>query len=286
MPAIKKAVFPVAGLGTRFLPATKAIPKEMLPILDRPLIEYAVKEAVAAGISELIFVTSGYKRAIEDHFDSNFELEENCRLRQKFDALEILESIVPKGVHCIYIRQEEALGLGHAILCAKPVVGNDPFAVLLADDFLIGDNAHMPLLSMVEQFEHSQAKAVLATDKVEADQIDQYGMIEIIENKVVSIVEKPPVGSSASRDAVIGRYVLDAQIFDFLEHIGTGAGGEIQLTDALDLLMKENTVLHQRIKARRFDCGSKLGYVLANLEVALLDARVGSRLRSYIKQNL
>jgi UTP--glucose-1-phosphate uridylyltransferase len=270
--SIRKAVFPVAGLGTRFLPATKASPKEMLPIVDKPLIQYAAEEAVAAGIEQLIFVTSSSKRAIEDHFDKNQELEDELARRGKYDLLAVAKHIVPDGISCIYIRQPEALGLGHAVLCAKPVVGDEPFAVILADDLIDGEE--LPCLAqMVNIFEKQQC-SVIAVEEVQWTETDNYGIIKsepLYEgvSKIKSIVEKPAPDRAPSRLAVVGRYLLTPKIFQYLEQIGQGAGGEIQLTDAIAGLLNDEQVLGYQFQGKRYDCGSKIGYLMATVDYAL-----------------
>jgi UTP--glucose-1-phosphate uridylyltransferase len=269
---IKTAVFPVAGLGTRFLPATKANPKEMLPVVDKPLIQYAAEEAIAAGITELVFVTSSSKRAIEDHFDRNFELESVLAERGKEELLSIVHNILPKGVSCVYIRQPEALGLGHAVLCAKNVVGNHPFAVILADD-LIDDGGDGCLAQMTHL--HAEHRcSLLGVEQIARDETDKYGVVKIEPmgerlGKVEQIVEKPKPEQAPSNLAVVGRYILSPRIFGVLENTGKGAGGEIQLTDAIAMLLAEESVLAYQFEGRRYDCGNKLGYLTATIEYAL-----------------
>lgn len=270
--SIRKAVFPVAGLGTRFLPATKASPKEMLPIVDKPLIQYAAEEAIAAGIEQLIFVTSSSKRAIEDHFDKNQELEDELARRGKYDLLSMAKHVVPEGVSCIYIRQPEPLGLGHAVLCAKPVVGEEPFAVILADD-LIDGGEQTCLEQMVYIFE-KQMCSVIAVEDIDRADTDKYGIIQSEflyrgVSKINSIVEKPAPDKAPSTLAVVGRYLLTPKIFACLETIERGTGGEIQLTDAIAQLIKEETVLSCQFHGKRYDCGSKIGYLVATIDYAL-----------------
>ncbi len=269
---VRKAVFPVAGLGTRFLPATKANPKEMLTVVDKPLIQYAAEEAVNAGIEELIFVTSSSKRAIEDHFDKNYELEAELERKGKTDLLKIVREIVPSNVACVYVRQAEALGLGHAVLCAKPVVGNEPFAVILADD-LIHTGKNCVLSQMISVFNDRHC-SILGVEEVPHDETDKYGIVDPEESdgritKLKSIVEKPKPADARSNLAVVGRYVLNPAIFKHLEQIPRGAGGEIQLTDAIQRLLQEEAVLSYRFEGKRYDCGSKLGYLQATVEYAL-----------------
>jgi UTP--glucose-1-phosphate uridylyltransferase len=269
---VKKAVFPVAGLGTRFLPATKANPKEMLTVVDKPLIQYAAEEAVNAGIEELIFVTSSSKRAIEDHFDKNYELEAELEKKGKTELLKIVREVVPANVTCVYVRQPEALGLGHAVLCAKPVVGDDPFAVILADD-LINCGGNGVLAQMLSVFNDRQC-SLLGVEEVPPEETEKYGIVDPEESDgrithVRNIVEKPAPDAARSNLAVVGRYVLTAAIFKHLETIPRGAGGEIQLTDAIEKLLHEEQVLAYRFEGKRYDCGSKLGYLQATIEFAL-----------------
>lgn len=283
---VKKAVFPVAGMGTRFLPATKANPKEMLPIVDKPLIQYAAEEAIAAGIDELIFVTSSSKRAIEDHFDKNYEMETELEKRGKKALLNVLRGIVPEGISCVYVRQAEALGLGHAVLCAKPVVGNEPFAVILADD-LINGGEESCLSQMVSVYNEHKC-SVLGVETVDPQDTDKYGVVkpsEISEglSRVDGIVEKPHPEVAPSSLAVVGRYILTPEIFSLLERTGRGAGGEIQLTDAIAKLLKEQQVLAHSFNGKRYDCGSKLGYLQATVEYALEHSELSEEFRSYLK---
>jgi UTP--glucose-1-phosphate uridylyltransferase len=274
MTLIRKAVFPVAGLGSRFLPATKAQPKEMLPIVDKPLIQYAVEEAVAAGITELIFITGRNKRAIEDHFDTAYELEAELEAAGKQKLLETVRNVIPKNVNCIYIRQSSPLGLGHAVLCARPVVGNDPFAVLLADDFMDTAEGHKPVLAQMTDLYTYERSSILAVQDVPREQTRQYGIVSAAPYRpdlelVSGIVEKPQPADAPSTLAVVGRYVLSASIFSYLETIGKGAGGEIQLTDGIAALMQAERVLAYRYAGQRYDCGSKLGYLQAMTAMGL-----------------
>ncbi len=268
---VTKAVFPVAGLGTRFLPVTKATPKEMLPIVDKPLIQYAVEEAVAAGITELIFVTSSSKRAIEDHFDSNFELESNLIERGQFELLEMVRNIIPEGVSCAYVRQKSPRGLGHAVLCAKQLVMNEPFAVLLADDLI---EAKTPCLKqMVEVFNQTTA-SVIAVQSIAKSETRRYGVVDVpLQSAHVThingIVEKPKPEDAPSNLGVVGRYILTPHIFNFLEQTAEGSGGEIQLTDAIAKLLKIEKVFALQFEGKRYDCGSKLGYLQATIAFAL-----------------
>lgn len=284
---IKKAVFPVAGLGTRFLPATKASPKEMLPVVDKPIIQYAVEEAIESGITELIFITGRNKRAIEDHFDKAFELETDLTHKGKKELLQLVKTILPKHVNCIYIRQSEALGLGHAVLCAKPVVGNEPFAVLLADDLIRSDK---PVLKqMIDAHEYYHA-SILGVEKIELEQTKQYGIVKPSNTfteqilQISHIVEKPAPEKAPSQLGVVGRYILTPRIFSELENTKPGAGGEIQLTDAIEQLIKHEQVLAHIFEGKRYDCGSKLGYLKATLEYAVNHPEVGDDFTTYLKQ--
>lgn len=283
---IKKAVFPVAGMGTRFLPATKACPKEMLPVVDKPLIQYAVEEAIAAGITDLIFVTSWTKRAIEDHFDSNFELEYKLEQAGKKALLDAVKNIIPAGVNCFYVRQTEALGLGHAVLCAKQIVGNEPFAVLLADDMIYC--AQTPCLETMIALSSESKSSVVAVEAVPMEKVSQYGVIDPITlserlYKLNGVVEKPPREEAPSNLSIVGRYVLQPRIFELLENTQRGAGGEIQLTDAIADLLTEQDVLAYQFDGIRYDCGSKLGHMKANIEYGLRHPELSSTLRTYLE---
>lgn len=274
---VTKAVFPVAGMGTRFLPATKASPKEMLPVVDKPLIQYAVEEALAAGIKEMVFVTGRSKRSIEDHFDKAYELETELERRGKTEMLNYVQTLMPSDMKCVYIRQPEALGLGHAVLCARPVVGNEPFAVLLADDLLDGEPAVMR--QMVEVYDYYKC-SVLGVQQVPRQDTRSYGIVNSRPLKddleaVTGIVEKPKPEEAPSTLAVVGRYVLTPRIFHHLELLGKGAGGEIQLTDGIAALMREEQVLAYRYSGKRYDCGSKIGYLEATLAMARKHPEVG-----------
>lgn len=282
---IKKAVFPVAGMGTRFLPATKVSPKEMLPIVDKPLIQYAVEEAVAAGCTEMVFITGRNKRQIEDHFDKSYELEAELFNKQKTQLLEIVQNILPKNVSCIYIRQPEALGLGHAVLCARPVVDNEPFAVILADDLI---DAPTGALSQMIAVYQQTGNSVLGVEEVDRSQTGSYGIVTTSEKDhhlaVNHIVEKPKPAEAPSNLAVVGRYVLTPRIFDLLATTQRGAGGEIQLTDAIAQLLQHETVLAYPFEGKRYDCGSKLGYLQANIELGLKHPDIGEAFRQYLQQ--
>ncbi|MBR7002822.1 MAG: UTP--glucose-1-phosphate uridylyltransferase GalU [Neisseriaceae bacterium] len=281
---IKKAVFPVAGMGTRFLPVTKANPKEMLPIVDKPLIQYAVEEAIDAGCTELVFITGRNKRSIEDHFDKAYELENELTIRNKEKLLAAVQNIVPNNVSCIYIRQAEALGLGHAVLCAKPAIGNEPFAVILADDLI--DSPKGALRQMIEVYEQTGV-SVLGVEEVEKSQTGSYGIVETGEldgrQRIQSIVEKPHPDVAPSNLAVVGRYILTPRIFEFLSTTKRGAGGEIQLTDAIARLLQYETVLAYPFEGKRYDCGSKVGYLQATVDLGLKHPETGDALREYLR---
>jgi len=285
MTIIKKAVFPVAGLGTRFLPATKANPKEMLPIVDKPLIQYAVEEAVKSGITELIFVTGRNKRSIEDHFDKNIELEASLNNSHKTELLKLINSIIPPHVSCIYIRQSEPLGLGHAVLQAKPIVNNEPFAVILADD--LTDSVEPVLAQLIKQFNKNKA-SVIAIENIPKDKTFQYGIVDgkEIDNKLMQInkiVEKPKPEDAPSTKGVIGRYVFTPLIFDLLEKVTPGKSGEIQLTDAIQLLLNHEAVYAYNFEGVRYDCGDKLGFMKANIEFSKKHPEIGPDFIQYLK---
>lgn len=285
MKKIRKAVFPVAGLGSRFLPATKASPKEMLPVVDKPLIQYAVEEAVSAGITDLIFVTGRSKRAIEDHFDKSYELEEQLKLKHNNKMLQMLQNLLPKNVNCIYIRQAEALGLGHAVLCARPVLEDEPFAVLLADDLLDGNPPVMR--QMVDTYNYYHC-SVLGVQDVPRDETKSYGIVASRPvadrvDQISAIVEKPAPENAPSTLAVVGRYILTPRIFHHLEKIKPGAGGEIQLTDGIASLLTEEQVLAYRYDGVRYDCGSKLGYLEATVAFGLRHPETGADFAAYLE---
>lgn len=289
MQAIKKAVFPVAGLGTRFLPATKANPKEMLPIVDKPLIQYAAEEAVAAGIDVLIFIIGRNKLSISDHFDKAYELEAELAANNNQAMLDIVQNILPSHVDCVYIRQAEALGLGHAVLCAKSVVGNEPFAVLLADDLIRADDTDC-MVQMVEKYEQ-YGRSVLGVERVPYDQVNKYGIVgskPIINrlSEITTIVEKPDINEAPSNLAVVGRYILSPAIFGYLEKTGKGAGGEIQLTDAIAQLLNEEAILAYEFLGKRFDCGSKLGFLKATVEYALQHPELKLAFSDYLQETV
>lgn len=288
MQKVRKAVFPVAGLGTRFLPATKASPKEMLPIVDKPLIQYAVEEAMDAGITDIIFISSRTKRTVEDHFDKAYELETELEARGKKRVLELVQSIRPAGVNFIYIRQAEALGLGHAVLCAQPVVGNEPFAVILADDLIDGKPPVMK--QMVDQYGYYQC-SVLGVQTVAPEETSSYGIVDATPmaervSRVNAIVEKPKPEDAPSNLGVVGRYILTPRIFHHIQQLKPGAGGELQLTDAIAGLLKEQQVLAYAFDGIRYDCGSKLGYLQATVEYALKHAEVSEEFGAYLKKRM
>lgn len=285
MPHIRVAVFPVAGLGTRFLPATKASPKEMLPIVDKPLIQYAVEEAVEAGIDKLIFVTSSSKRAIEDHFDKNYELESELESKGKHKLLDLIRNIVPPRVSCAYVRQPEPLGLGHAVLCARRLVGDQPFAVVLADDLIHGERQSC-LGQMTARYEEKRC-SILGVERIPTADTASYGIVDFSPlsarlHRVNGIVEKPQPEAAPSDMAVVGRYILTPQIFDLLEQVRPGAGGEIQLTDAIALLLQNHDVLAYQFAGQRYDCGSKFGYLTATVEYALRHSELEGAFREYL----
>ena len=281
---VRSAVFPVAGRGTRFLPATKASPKEMLPVVDKPLIQYAVEEAIAAGATKLIFVTGSSKRAIEDHFDTDAELESVLSDAGKDDLLKSVKDIVPEGVTCIYIRQGEPLGLGHAVLCAKPAVGDEPFFVHLADDLIAGDP---PCLSQMSDEHQKHGGSVVAVETVPKENTSSYGIVALDsndENRVSHIVEKPAPEDAPSNLAVVGRYLLNPIVFDKLEKTGRGAGGEIQLTDAIADMLGESPVYAHAFTGDRYDCGSKIGYLKATVAYGLAHAEISEEFRQFLKE--
>lgn len=289
MATIRKAVFPVAGLGTRFLPVTKASPKEMLPVVDKPLIQYAAEEAEAAGIDQLVFITGRNKRSIEDHFDKAYELEMELEAAGKTRRLKAVQNILPPTASCIYLRQADALGLGHAVLCAKPVVGNEPFVVLLADD-LIRSDAQGVVEQMVGMYERYGC-SILSVMEVPRDQTDKYGIVATHpgpdgELRVTSMVEKPAPREAPSNLAVVGRYLLTPGIFDKLEQTRAGTGGEIQLTDGIAALLADEPVIAYPFRGRRYDCGSKLGYLEATVEYGLAHPELGGDFAEYLRRDV
>lgn len=281
--ALRKAVFPVAGLGSRFLPATKASPKEMMPIVDKPLIQYAVEEAAAAGITDMIFVTGRNKRAIEDHFDKAYEMENELAAKGKDDLLELVRGVLPRGCRCIYIRQAEPLGLGHAVLCAQPVVGDEPFAVILADDLVDGP---VPVMAQMSALFERERCSILGVEDVPREQTGSYGIVSTQGDgnpvAVTGIVEKPSPQEAPSTLAVVGRYVLSDRIFEHLAACKPGRGGEIQLTDGISALLAEERVLAYRFDGHRYDCGSKLGYLKAMVELGLKHDEVGKAFSEFL----
>jgi UTP--glucose-1-phosphate uridylyltransferase len=282
---ITKAVFPVAGLGTRFLPATKASPKEMLNVVDKPLIQYAVEEAISAGITEMIFVTGRSKRAIEDHFDKAYELEAELEAKNKQSLLEIVRNVKPSHVDCVYVRQAEPLGLGHAVLCAEKLVRDESFAVILADDLLDGQPA--VLKQMVDLFAKQNA-SILAVEKIKPEQSKSYGVVAVQSqsagiHSVNGIIEKPESKDAPSNLGVVGRYILSSSIFKHIRNLKPGSGGEYQLTDAIAALLKEEPVIAYEYEGIRYDCGSKLGYLKATIEFALKHPELKHEFESYLK---
>lgn len=285
---VRKAVFPVAGLGTRFLPATKASPKEMLPVVDKPLIQYAVEEAYAAGIRHMIFVTGRSKRAIEDHFDTAYELENELETAGKKALLELVRSVQPSDMDCAFVRQPRSLGLGHAVLCAEPLVGNEPFAVLLADDLMVGPPGGEPVLAQMAQAFRQQGRSMLAVQEVPQDQVHRYGIVAGEPAggplmRIQRIVEKPSPETAPSRMGVAGRYILTPAIFAEIRNQPKGAGGEIQLTDAIARLMEHEAVYAFQYAGKRYDCGSKEGFLQATVELALQHPEVGDSFRAYLQ---
>jgi UTP--glucose-1-phosphate uridylyltransferase len=283
---VTKAVFPVAGLGSRFLPVTKASPKEMLPVVDKPLIQYAVEEAAAAGITDMIFITGRNKRAIEDHFDKAYELETELAARSKKQLLETVQGVLPRGINCIYIRQSEALGLGHAVLCAQPVINAEPFAVLLADDLI---DAAVPVMKQMTDVAAREQYSVIGVMPVPPGSVDSYGIVETADaggrvSRITRIIEKPRPGTTPSTLGVVGRYVLTARIFHHLRTMPAGAGGEIQLTDGISRLLEDEKVLAYEFEGRRYDCGTKLGYLEATVELGVKHPEIGRDFAEFLKR--
>jgi len=289
MKKITKAVFPVAGLGSRFLPVTKASPKEMLPVVDKPLIQYAVEEAAAAGITDMIFITGRNKRAIEDHFDKAYELETELALRNKSELLSAVQAATPPGINCIYIRQSEALGLGHAVLCAAPVVGDEPFAVILADDLI---DAQVPVMKQMVEVASRENVSTIGVMEVDPADVGSWGIVETLapaapDERVAAmsrIVEKPKPGTTPSTLAVVGRYVLTPAIFEHLRSVTPGAGGEIQLSDGIQSLLGAERVVAYRFEGRRYDCGSKLGYLEATVDYGLKHPELANDFAAFLDQ--
>lgn len=287
MSTIRTAVFPVAGLGTRFLPATKAIAKEMLTVVDKPLIQYATEEAVAAGMDTLVFIVGRTKNAIIDHYDKAYELETELALRNKNALLKIVQEVVPSHIHCVFIRQPEALGLGHAVLCAEPAVGKDPFAVILPDDLIYNKGGPGCIKQMVDVYNKKQG-SIIGTQTVQITESDKYGMVagpklEDRLSRVDEIVEKPAPAEAPSDQAVVGRYILTPAILDKLKTTQRGAGNEIQLTDAIAELRKTEEIFAYSFEGRRYDCGSKIGYLEANVEIALQHDEMADDFKTYLK---
>jgi UTP--glucose-1-phosphate uridylyltransferase len=284
MQKVTKAVFPVAGLGTRFLPATKASPKEMLPIVDKPLIQYAVEEALSAGITDLIFITGRGKRAIEDHFDKAYELEAELQAHGKNKLLKEVRNLLPEGVSCAYIRQAEALGLGHAVLCARHLVGDEPFAVILADDLI---DAPVPVMTQMVQVHAKSGGSVIAVQNVARADTASYGIVSAEKvaaglSRITNMVEKPKPEEAPSTLGVVGRYILSPRIFHFLANLRPGAGREIQLTDAIGRLLREESVMAYEFQGQRYDCGSKLGYLQATVNYALKHPELADEFRAFL----
>ena len=285
---IRKAVFPVAGLGTRFLPATKASPKEMLPVVDKPLIQYAVEEAYEAGIRDMVFVTGRSKRAIEDHFDTSYELESELEAAGKQEMLQLVRSVSPEDMNCLFVRQPRSLGLGHAVLCAEPLVGNEAFAVILADDLMVGEAGGPGVMAQMAAAFEKQGRSLLAVQEVPADHTRRYGIVRGESAggpllRVEEMVEKPAPEKAPSRMGVAGRYVLTPRIFQEIRNQPRGVGGEIQLTDAIARLMQHEAVYAYQYAGRRYDCGSKEGFLEATVELALQHPQVGESFREYLK---
>jgi UTP--glucose-1-phosphate uridylyltransferase len=284
MTKIRKAVFPVAGLGTRFLPVTKASPKEMLPIVDKPLIQYAVEEAAAAGITEMIFITGRNKRTIEDHFDKAYELESELASHGKLKLLKEVQSLLPPNLHYSYVRQCEALGLGHAVQCARPLIGNEPFAVVLADDLI---DAEVPVLKQMISLFEQHSSSVIGVQNVPLEHTNQYGIVRpqsmgVRIHKIGDIVEKPQPENAPSTLGVVGRYIFTPEIFDYLENVTPGTGGEIQLTDAIAAMLADHPVLAYEFKGHRYDCGSKIGYLEAAVTFALKHPQVADKFSRFL----
>jgi len=285
MKLVTKALFPVAGMGSRFLPATKASPKEMLPIVDKPLIQHAVEEAMSAGITEMVFITGRGKRAIEDHFDKAYEMEMELEHRGKKELLEIVRGIIPRHVNCVYIRQADALGLGHAVLCAESVIGNDPFAVVLADDLIDGQPTALQQMVKVYEYRHC---SVIGVQTIPREESSSYGVVKSTPigeglHQMQAIVEKPKPEVAPSNLAVVGRYILTPEIFHHLRRVRPGAGGEIQLTDGIAALLEEEPILAYEFTGTRYDCGSKLGYLQASVQYGLRHSEVGEEFRAYLR---
>ena len=277
---VRKAVFPVAGLGTRFLPATKASPKEMLTVVDKPVIQYVVEEAYASGLRQMVFVTGRTKRAIEDHFDLNIELENELEAKSKKELLDVVRRIKPDDMSCFFVRQEKPLGLGHAVGCAREIIGKEPFAVLLPDDLMLND---IPVTrQLIDIYEKNNA-SVIGVQEVPLEHVERYGIVEIGDNeRITGIIEKPRANEAKSNLAVSGRYIFTAEIFDSLAQVTPGALGEIQLTDAIQVLLKSQDAYAKKFKGKRYDCGDKLGYLQANVELGTQHQELGSEFQDWL----
>jgi len=277
---VRKAVFPVAGLGTRFLPATKASPKEMLTVVDKPVIQYVVEEAYASGLRQMVFVTGRTKRAIEDHFDLNIELENELEAKSKKELLDVVRRIKPDDMSCFFVRQEKPLGLGHAVGCAREIIGKEPFAVLLPDDLMLND---IPVTrQLIDIYEKNNA-SVIGVQEVPLEHVERYGIVEIGDNeRITGIIEKPRANEAKSNLAVSGRYIFTAEIFDSLAQVIPGALGEIQLTDAIQVLLKSQDAYAKKFKGKRYDCGDKLGYLQANVEIGMQHQELGSEFQDWL----
>jgi UTP--glucose-1-phosphate uridylyltransferase len=277
---VRKAVFPVAGLGTRFLPATKASPKEMLTVVDKPVIQYVVEEAYASGLRQMVFVTGRTKRAIEDHFDLNIELENELEAKSKKELLDVVRRIKPDDMSCFFVRQEKPLGLGHAVGCAREIIGKEPFAVLLPDDLMLND---IPVTrQLIDIYEKNNA-SVIGVQEVPLEHVERYGIVEIGDNeRITGIIEKPRANEAKSNLAVSGRYIFTAEIFDSLAQVTPGALGEIQLTDAIQVLLKSQDAYAKKFKGKRYDCGDKLGYLQANVEIGMQHQELGSEFKDWL----
>ncbi len=279
---VRKAVFPVAGLGTRFLPATKASPKEMLTVVDKPVIQYVVEEAYASGIRQMVFVTGRTKRAIEDHFDLNFELENELEAKSKKELLDVVRRIKPDDMSCFFVRQEKPLGLGHAVGCAREIIGKEPFAVLLPDDLMVND---IPVTrQLIDIYEKNNA-SVIGVQEVPQDHVERYGIVEIDDNeRIIGIIEKPKANEAKSNLAVSGRYVFTSEIFDSLAQVTPGTLGEIQLTDAIQILLNSQDAYAKKFEGKRYDCGDKLGYLQANVEMGIHHEELGSEFKDWLSK--
>ncbi len=279
---VKKAVFPVAGLGTRFLPATKASPKEMLTVVDKPVIQYVVEEAYASGIRQMVFVTGRTKRAIEDHFDLNFELENELEQKSKKELLEVVRRIKPDDMSCFFVRQEKPLGLGHAVGCAREIIGGESFAVLLPDDLMVND---IPVMRQLIDVHEKTNSSVIGVQEVSMEHVDRYGIVEIDDNeRITGIVEKPIINEAKSNLAVSGRYVFTAEIFDSLAHVTPNMLGEIQLTDAIQILLNSQDAYAKKFEGKRYDCGDKLGYLKANVEMGIHHEELGREFKDWLEK--